>query len=126
MNWQVAEPGGGSSWDPIFTALPIAAGLLIAWWGHLKSKRVDAISAQSGIAANGRAGTAQILEGLNTLIDQLQEDYQGARNDIVHLRDRLQVVAAERDALTLEVARLRKRYGVNGENGPPAPADPGH
>lgn len=89
----------------------LAIGIL----GHRRSKKVDATSAQSGVATDHRAGTAQVLEGLNTLIDQLQEDNTGFRAEIKALVVRLDAVSAERDALKLEVARLRKKYADNGE-----------
>lgn len=85
--------------------------LVIGVLGHRRSKRVDATSAQSGLASTHQAGTAQILEGLNDLIDQLQEDTVTFRSDIRELVVRLDAVTAERDALRLEVARLRQKYG---------------
>jgi uncharacterized coiled-coil protein SlyX len=109
-------------WEIVLAGLPILIGAAIAWSGHRRSKRVDAVSEQSGVATEARAGTAQIIEGLNQLIDQLQEDYREARLELRAMVLRLDALAKERDALTLDLARLRKRYGVNGENGPSTPA----
>lgn len=91
----------------------IASTIALGVFGLMKfrqAQKIDATSAQSGVASNHRAGTAQILEGLNDLIDQLQEDNQSFRLDIKDLAARLNVVTLERDALKLEVARLKKRY----------------
>lgn len=97
-----------------------SVSLTAAVMGYRRSKVVDATSAQSGAANNHRAGTAQILEGLNDLIDQLQENNETIRSDIKDLAARLQVVTAERDALRIEVARLRRKYG-NGDDTPNPP-----
>lgn len=103
-------------WNLIITGLvSTAAGLIVGILGHRRATKVDARSAQSGVASDHRAGTEQVIEGLNTLIDQLQEDNSSFRVDLKDLAARLVVITAERDALKLEVARLRKRYGVNGD-----------
>lgn len=95
-----------------------SVSLTAAVMGYRRSKVVDATSAQSGAANNHRAGTAQILEGLNDLVDQLQEDNASFRLDIKDLAARLNVVTLERDALKLEVARLKKRYRDDTPNPP--------
>lgn len=92
-----------------------AVSLTIGILGHRRSKQVDATSEQSGAASNHRAGTAQVLDGLNALIDQLQEDNTTFRADIKELVARLDAITVERDALRLEVARLKKLYGANGD-----------
>lgn len=94
----------------------LAIGIL----GHRRSKQVDATSAQSGVASNHREGTAQILEGLNTLIDQLQEDNTGFRTELRDLVVRFDAVTAERNTCWAEIARLRKKYGDNGDTPQPA------
>lgn len=110
-----------SSSTVIVALVGAAVSLTIAFLGHRRSKLVDATSAQSGVASNHRAGTAQVLEGLNDLVDQLQEDNQSFRLDIKDLAARLNVVTLERDALKLELARLRRKYGDNDDTpNPPA------
>lgn len=102
-------------WDQI--AIAAAAGVpsfIIAWMAHKRSKHVDAVSEQSGVATETRAGTAQIFDGLNKMISNLQEDNTNFRTDIENLRDRLDVISTERDGLRLEVNRLYLKYGDNG------------
>lgn len=85
----------------------VAAGV----FGLMKfrqSQKVDAVSAQSGVASNHRAGTQQVIEGLNGLVDQLQQENEKLRIDSTDRATRL-------EGMTLEVARLRKLYGANGE-----------
>lgn len=85
-----------------------AVSLAIAYLGHRRSRKVDATSAQSGVVSDHRAGTQQVIEGLNGLVNQLQEENE-------RLIIRLDLTSAERDSLRLEVARLRKKYAANGE-----------
>lgn len=89
-------------------AVSLAAGIL----GHRRSKSVDATSAQSGVASNHRAGTQQIIEGLNGLVNQLQEENERLRTEAAGRATRL-------EAMTIEVARLRKRYADNGDTPQP-------
>lgn len=90
--------------------------LTIAVLAYRRSRQVDAVAEKSGVAANGRAGTAQIIEGLKSLVEALQLDNDNFREDIKALIIRLDVITTERDTLRLEVARLRKKYGDNGES----------
>lgn len=78
---------------------------------YIRSLRVDAVAEQSGVATETRAGTAQIIQGLNDLIDNLQTDNKVFRDDIKYLTLRLDAFAAEREELRKEVARLRRKYG---------------
>lgn len=103
----------------IVAVVGAAVSLTIGFLGHQRSKKVDATSAQSGVASHHQAGTAQIIEGLNRLVDQLQEDNSDFRQDIEKLVVRLEVITVERDALRLEVVRLRRKYGENGDTPQP-------
>lgn len=104
------------NWGEVALALVVGLpGITIAVLAYRRSRKVDAVSEKSGIAANGRAGVAQIIEGLRGLIDDLQEDNQSFRNDIRSLTDRCDAITKERDTLRMEVARLRKKYADNGE-----------
>lgn len=108
-------------WGQVWVALAVGVpSLIIGVMAHRRSVQVDAASEQSGAASNNRAGYLQVQVALESLIDTYQEDTKGFRDEIKYLVARLDVVTKERDDLRLEVARLRKRYGVNGENGPPA------
>lgn len=79
-------------------------------WKFLESRKVDARSAQSGVASDNRAGIDQLVEGLNKLVDQLQEE-----------NDKLRAGVDSRDSLLntyrLEIARLRRKHGNGNGNG---------
>lgn len=105
MSWESAATGGVSA------AVALTLGVLT----YRRSRRVDAISAQTGAADATRAGTAQIIEALNGLVDNLQEDNRGFRDDIRHCGTRLEALTNERDELRRELARLRRKYGDNGD-----------
>lgn len=116
-------------------ALILAAAIpsvIIGRWAHVRAKKVDAISEQSGIATSTHAGTAQAIQGLKDLIEDLQEDNQSFRDDnrsfkgeIRELATQLEVcnseaalVREERSALRTEVARYKRQYGeLNGPTG---------
>lgn len=91
----------------------------IAYLGLRKSGKVDKAAIASGAVANHRASWREITEGLRGLIKELQDDNENFRKDLLWATDRLDAVTAERDALRLEVARLRKKYGENGDTPQP-------
>lgn len=118
------------------TIIAAASGYLL----HRRSKVSDAATAQSGAASNHRAGTEQVIqglnqvnEGLNKLLDQAQdtikEDRVVIKEDrevIKLLEDRIKEFIATNDAckaenilLLSENARLRKKYGDNGDTPQP-------
>jgi len=103
------------NWDTVITVAPIVVAGAVAWWGYRRSIRVDAVSEKSGVATETRAGTQQIIDGLNTLIDQLQEGALAHRETITFLTSRLDAILVENEGLKRELARLRKKYGE--ENG---------
>lgn len=90
---------------------------VIGFLKFLAAQRVDAVSAQSGIASTHQAGVEQLIKGSNELIDQLQEENK-----------RLLAFASERstrlDSMTMEVARLRRKYGNGDSDVPAAPVTP--
>lgn len=99
-----------------------AISLTAAILGHRRSKKVDDVSAQAGNASNHRAGTQQVIEGLNLLLKQYQEDNDDFRDDIKSLWTRFDVVTAERDTCRSELARLKRKYGYNGNDTPNPPS----
>lgn len=99
-------------WGQVAVGLALAIpSFVIGFLAHRRSKRVDAISEQSGLATGALEGTAQILAGLNGLIDTLQEDNKTFRGDLRYLTTRLDACNRERDKLQRELARYRHRYG---------------
>jgi hypothetical protein len=107
------------SWEVPIGMFSAVSGAGLGYLAYRRSTKVDAVSAQSGIASDTRAGTAQIIEALNSMIDTLQEDNATFRADFKYLTARLDVVIGERDELKREVTRLRR---LAGENGPPIPS----
>lgn len=100
------------SWEQVGAALVVAVpSTTIGVMAYLRSKKVDATSAQSGAANDTRAGTAQIIEGLNKLIDQLQEGASTFREDIQWLTARLDAVMKENETLKTEIVRYKHKYG---------------
>jgi septal ring factor EnvC (AmiA/AmiB activator) len=96
---------------------------LLGYLAYRRSRKVDAISAQSGVATETRAGTAQIIEGLNQLIDQLQDDNRSFREDIKSMTENIRYLTArldarevERDQLKRRLNQLNRKYGENGGN----------
>lgn len=123
--------------EQVITALLIGLpSFLLGYLAYRRARKVDAVAAQSGVVTETRAGTAQIIEGLNLLVDQLQDDNRTHREDMRAVRDdirdltlRLGEVSRERDELRQErdelkreLARLQRKYGVNG-NGIPRRED---
>lgn len=104
MNWEQILGG-------LALALPATA---LGYMTYRLSRRKDAVSEQSGIASNHKAGIEQVLEGSNKLIDQLQEENASLRVEAESRRIEADLRATRLEAMTLEVARLRKQYGDNG------------
>lgn len=101
--------------DPALAGLLTAAGGVgIAYLAHRAGRRKDRVTEQSGVVTQDRAGTAQIIEGLNLLIDQLQEDYARIREDLQRCAARLDPIATRLEEALREIARLRHKYGENG------------
>lgn len=88
---------------------------LLGYLAYRRARKVDAVAAQSGVITESRAGTAQIIEGLNLLIDQLQDDNKTFRDDIKYLTLRLDAISKERDELRQQLTRLQRKYGDNGD-----------
>lgn len=78
---------------------------------YRRSVKVDAVAAQVSTTNESRAGTAQIIEGLNGLIDNLQEDNAVIRIEVRYLTDRLAQFVEERDKLKSELHAIRRKYG---------------
>lgn len=101
--------------------VPIAVAVVAAFPAYLayrRSRTVDQISAASGIAADGRAGVAQVISALESLNDQLQEDNAVFREQLKHQAERFERCWQEREELKRELARLRRKYGDNGDTPP--------
>lgn len=127
---------------PVIQAILIGLpATILGILAYRRSRKVDAVAEQSGVATETRAGIAQIIQGLNDMIENLQEDNQVFRAEgkdwavriknldmdfATRLRDltvRLDAISQERDEFRRErdecrreVARLFRKYGE--DNGP--------
>lgn len=86
---------------------------------HRRSRKVDAVSEQSGAVSNQRAGTQQIIDGFNLLLERAQETIEDDREVIKLLEGRIVTFTANLEACQAENARLRKKYGDNGDTPQP-------
>lgn len=104
--------------DQIWIAL--AAGLpsfLLGFLGYRQSRKVDAVAAQSGMASESRAGIEQVIQGLNGVIDNLQEDNTAFRDEVRYLTGRITEIITQCDEAKRQLNGLRRKYGENGDNG---------
>lgn len=92
------------------------AGLIML---HLRTTKSDAEVVRSGVTDEEREGSLRGRVQLESMNAILREDNTALREDKRELIVRGDKLEDENDILKMEVARLRKRYGVNGENGPP-------
>lgn len=99
------------TWEQAFTGISVLSAAAAAYWGYRRGKRSDQVSEQSGIATETRAGTQQIIDGLNALVDQYQESAATHRDTVHYLEGRLAQVLEENENLKLELVALRKKYG---------------
>lgn len=103
------------------------SGIAFIWYGAWKSRRVDKVSEQSGIASDKRAGEAQAIEGLNKVIAALNgyilmieaeskaDRAEAAAKSLVDA-EHIRFVTAERDAFQKELIRMQRKYGENGNS----------
>lgn len=97
--------------NEFFYAL-IAAALSapMAILAYRRSIKVDKVAEKAGIATETRAGTAQIIEGLSMLIDNLQEDNKAFRDEVKYLTERIKVIISECDRVKTELQNLQRKY----------------
>lgn len=95
-------------WSQLFLGLGLTVpATAIAYLGLKQVQKKDAAVVQSGLLTNHREGTGVMLGGYEGLVNQLQEQ-------IVRCETRLDASNADRDALRLELARVRRKHGDNG------------
>lgn len=94
------------NWEQVLGGLALAIPATAIGYMTLRaSMKKDAVSEQSGVVSNHRAGIDQVVKGLNDLIDQLQEEVATLRAEAV-------ARAARAEAMAAEIARLRKLDGA--------------
>lgn len=95
----------------IIIAIP---SFLLGYLGYRRSVQVDKITEQSGAASSQQGAIAQVISGLNSLIEVLQEDNKILREGISDLQSKLDKMTREQLDLIEQVAHLREelhKYG---------------
>lgn len=90
----------------LVTLLSVILTFVLGYFGYKRSKAADKVAEKAG-------AVEQIVNGLNSLIDQLQEDNHVLRENVKDLRDALQKVTNERDNLKQELQDLKRQYSTN-------------
>ena len=95
-----------------FFSHPIVIGILVAvpsftlgYLGYRRSQKADKAATQAG-------AVEQVIDGLNKLVDNLQDDNKILRADVIDLRTKLQAVLEERDKLKEQLYVLQRAYGT--------------
>lgn len=78
---------------------------------HRQSVKADRVAELSGIASSQRSGTAQVIEGMNALADNLQVDNAQLRIAVRECATNMALVMTERDDLLRQVRQLAKEGG---------------
>lgn len=93
--------------------IALAAGIpsfLLGFLAYRRSVKVDAVAAQVSVSTDSRAGTQQIIEGLNSLVENLQEDNKALRDEARYLLQRISNLTEETNKLKAELDIFRKKY----------------
>lgn len=107
--------------------------LIIPFLLYMRSRKVDKVAEQAGVTSSTQSGTAQIIEGLNRMLDNQQEETKLWREDFkdlrTHMTQRLDLMTQRLDAKDQEISTLKnqlalmiRRFGtINGvhDNGIP-------
>lgn len=95
--------------NPVVAAALVAAipSSALAIFGYRRSKRVDAVAEQSGMASMSAKGVDQVIEGLNKLVERLQEDNAVLRDNVRALDDKLSRVIQQCEELRSEIRALK-------------------
>lgn len=99
-----------NSWEsPLALSLIVAIpSLLLGYLAHRRATAVDRATERSGIASNNKEAVGQVIDGLNRLIENLQEDNKSLRQEITELRAKLVELTTRYDVLQAEMVRLRE------------------
>lgn len=111
------------SWEQVTGGVGVIGGIAIGYLSHRRSRKVDAVSEQSGIAADTRAGVAQAFEELTSLARLVQDDNQAFRDDLKQCNARFEGLTMKYDALNRQLVRMHRKYGENGNGTPPPQVD---
>lgn len=82
----------------------ISTGLL-GWFGYKRSQKADTVAEKAG-------AVEQIINGLNILVENLQEDNKDLRSTVSELKDALEKALKERDDAKKDLKTLQRKYGT--------------
>lgn len=88
------------------------SGIFIAWIGVRRSFKVDKATENAAVVAAQTGSVGQVIAGLNTLIENLQEDNKIWRENFKELSLKLSEVIKERDQIQKDYETLAKKYGI--------------
>lgn len=101
--------------QPILLALVAAVpSFILGILAYSRSVKVDRVTEQSGAALAQTGAVNQVIDGLNELIDNLQQDNEILRKGLSDLSVKLERVVAERDELSKQIRALTKKYNIPG------------
>lgn len=104
-------------WSPAIIGLVIGVpSFIIGILGYRRANKIDKATETAAMIAAQTGSVSQVITGLNTLIENLQEDNKAWRDNFRELSLRLAEVIKERDQLQKAYDALAKKYGINGEN----------
>lgn len=103
MTWQEATVAVG--------AFVTVAGFV---WGAIRTRRTDALTERSGVLTEARAGTIQRWEELESINAILRADNAALREEARHDQARMDRLEEKVDALQMELARMKRKFGENG------------
>lgn len=93
--------------DPatVVALLGVLSTGLLGWFGYRRSKKADTVAEKAG-------AVEQIINGLNILVENLQEDNKDLRSTVSELKDALEKALKERDDAKKDLKTLQRKYGT--------------
>lgn len=99
--------------NPIIVGVVVAIpSFILGYLGYLRSIKSDKVAEDSTIASTNTAAINQVIDGLNNLIDGLQEDNKDLRESVISLSVKLKETIRENSQLAKQVEDIRKKYGI--------------
>jgi len=94
--------------NAVFIAIIAAfASAVPAYLAYKRSKKTDAIAAQASIATVEQGTISQVIEGLNTLVTNLQNDNAVLRQTIQDLNAKVEEIIQRCEGLKAQLAELK-------------------
>lgn len=97
--------------QPVLLALIAAVpSFILGYLAFRRAVKVDKTTEQSGVAVAQLGAVNQIIDGLNQLIDNLQEDNVILRKGLIDVGTKLESAITERDSLRDELRSINGKY----------------